>query len=133
MNLDPGVCFQVRGEGYHLKVAVTFPDPNGKVLLFGLTGEENVEERICRFETGEHEFFTKPTVVAYRRKFLLPYSGFNESLLLFHPRMTLEQVRRIVEAAHISEDLEPRYLRMLPKPGDEMATYISRLSFIGLH
>lgn len=130
MNLDPGVCFHV-GEGYHLKVAVTFPNADDKVLVFGLTDEENIEERLCVFNKGEHPFFTKPrTAVCYRRACLLPYSGFNDAALKFPPRFKIAQLLRIVEAAHKSEELMPRYLRMLPKPGKEVSEYVAKITYL---
>ena len=132
MNLDPGVCFQIRGEGHHLKIAVTFQNKDGNVLLFGLTDLGNVEERLCIFDAGDHPFVTKPSVIEYRRRVVLPYSGFDTALLKFHPRFSSEQLIRIIEGAHRSDELEPRYQRWLPQSASEIETYVGRLKYIGV-
>ena len=130
MNLDPGVCFQIQGDGYHLKVVVTFPDKDANVLLFGLTGVENVNDRLCVFDAGDHPFITKPSAIAYRRRWLLPYSGFDASRLKFHQRFPCEHLVRIIEGAHLSEELEPRYQRALPKCTADLAAYIAKVNYI---
>jgi hypothetical protein len=128
MSSAPGVVFQLYGDGNHFKVVVTFPNKEGEVLVFGLTDEDNAPESLCVFKAGDHPCFKKATAVNYRRKFMLPANLIPSPSVICQPaKLSAEQVVRIIEGAHHSEDIEPKTLKALPKLGNELDAFIMKI------
>lgn len=127
MSLCPGEVFQIKGFENHARVVVTFPDAKGKVVIFGLTDAKNIEDQVCLFKKGEHSFFRFETAVAYRWANVVSATEFKEdSIRKFEP-LKAEQLLRVIEMAFESEDIEPKYLDLLPPRGSKAVEHVGKV------
>jgi hypothetical protein len=125
MPLQAGDVFQLKGFENHARVVVTSPDTKGKVLIFGLTDSANIEDRVCLFQKGDHPFVRFETAVAYRWANVMRADAFQEDSVRMLPRMGAEHLLKIIESAFKSEDIEPKFLDLLPKPGPQALKFIA--------
>ena len=127
MSLRPGDVFQIKGFENHARVVVTFPDAEGKVVIFGLTDAKNLEDRVCLFHKGDHSFFRFETAVSYHRANVVSATSFQEENIRKFERLKPEQLLKVIELAFESEDIEPKFLALLPSRGSKAQDYVAKV------
>ena len=124
--LRVGDVFQLRGVGNHFRLVASHPNGDGKAVVFGLTDVENVDFPTCVFEKGDPSFLTKRTAVHYRRTQLLPVAGFDLNGIRLVGRLSESQLLKALNGALKSEDIEERFLSLLPRTEAEAKAFAAK-------